>query len=243
MNSTIRQLVTAGASGATTLAVLIAAPAPAQAVAACGNAPVAFTTVFAAGFACQVGNAVADLFTTNYAAPAGTTASVAFAFLPGDIYDLDLNWNPADPFTSNATFGYRLTLLDPNEVFTAASLDVNGNGVRPGPGQTGGEYAGISRFLDGSLNQLLELTSIDGVRDPAGVDFTPLSVALNQVIVAQGVTTDPQSPSGIRPTINNVSTQLITERRTDTVPGPLGLAGIGAMFATARRLRRRIQAV
>lgn len=235
-----RQMAVAAASGAATLGVLALAPAPAQAVAACGPAPIDLATVFSGSFACQVGNAIADSFTTAFTLPAGVTGTAAFAFFDG-IYDVDFSVNPADSFTTSPTFAYRLSLIDPAERFVGAALDVNGNGVRPRAGTTDpGEYGGVAIISDG-VGTLATLTSINGARDPIGTGFTAFA-GRNTILVGQGVGTSPQEPSGIRPTINNASTQFITERRPDTVPGPLGIAGVGAMLATARRLRRRIAA-
>jgi hypothetical protein len=195
--------------------------------------------VFSGSFACSFGNAVVDQFFTPFTPPAGLTASASFAFFDG-IYDVDFSFNPADDFEPPVGFAYRFTLADQAEQVVAAALDVNGNGVRPRPTQTSpGQYAGIANIYDPSdlVNPLLQLTSIDGVRDPAGVGFTPFSPR-NSIVVVQAVGTDPQLPSGIRPTINNVSNQFIAE--TQSVPGPLPVLGVAAMFAQARRLRRRI---
>lgn len=243
MNPTIRQLTLGAASGAATLATLALAPVPpVHAAALCGNAPIALSTVFAPGFACQVGDAVVDLFTTAFVLPAGTTGSAAFAFFDG-IYDVDFNINPAFDFATPVSFGYRFTLLNAAERVTGAALDVNGNGVRPRPTQTSpGEYAGVALILDTSLNQVAELTSIDGDRDPSGVGFTPLSTSLSSLIVAQGVGTEPQLPSGVRPTINNVSNQFLVERQPDAVPGPVPILGALGAYGWSRRLRRRISA-
>ena len=241
MKPLLHQMAATGASGAAILAILAAAPAPAQAVAACGPAPIDMGVVFGGSFACQFGNAIADSFASAFTLPTGVTGTAAFAFFDG-IYDVDFSVNPGDSFTASPTFAYRLSLIDPAEQFVGAALDVNGNGVRPRPDTTyPGDYGGVALISDG-VSPLAALVSINGARDPVGVGFTTFA-GRNSILVSQGVATSPQEPSGIRPTINNASAQFITERRPDTVPGPLGVAGVGAMLATARRLRRRIQAV
>lgn len=238
MNPVLRSMTVAAASGTATLGILVTAPAPAQAVAACGPAPIDLAVVFGGSFACQFGNAIADAFATSFSLPAGVTGTAAFAFFDG-IYDVDFSVNPADSFVASPTFGYRLSLIDPQERFVGAALDVNGNGVRPRVGTTDpGEYGGAAVISDGAIT-LATLVSLNGSRDPVGVGFTPFS-GRNSIIVGQGVATSPQEPSGIRPTINNASTQFITERQPDSVPGPLPVLGVAAMFASARRLRRRI---
>lgn len=242
MNPTIRSLTFGAVSGAATLGFLALAPMPrADAVALCGPAPIDVLTVFAPGFACQVGNAIVDQFTTAFVLPAGTTGSAAFAFFD-DIYDADFNVNPANNFTPPVDFAYRFTLLDPSEFVVGVALDVNGNGVRTRPATTSpGTYGGTLSIRDLSSTLVASLSSTDGVRDPVGVDFTPLP-GLNSTLVEQRVFTDPQLPSGIRPTINNVSQQFITERRVDTVPGPLPILGALGAYGWSRRLRRRINA-
>jgi hypothetical protein len=247
MNSTIRQLALAGASSVATLGLLAAAPAPAQAAPACGGVPVAWNTVFTAGFACQVGNAIADSFIAAFALPANTTGSVSFAFLPGDVVDLDFSFNPGTAFTAGQAVGYRLTLLDPNEVFNGVASDVNGNNVPTRPGVTQqSAYVGLTEVytadpdLDVSALLLASLESINGARDPLD-GYSPVSPASNSIYTITAFATRPQLPSGADATINNVSQQYTTA--TQSVPGPLGVAGVGAMLATARRLRRRIKAV
>lgn len=236
-----QQMVVAGLSGAATLGILALTSAPARAVALCGAAPVAYNVVFGGGFSCQIGNAIISDFDTSFAPRPQTTAAVGFAFFD-DIYDVDFNFNPAEVFDPSIVFGYKLTLIDPREVFVGAALDVSGNGVRPRPGTTEpGEYGGVLNVLNAELAEVLELTSVDGVRDPVGVGFSPIP-GLRTINIAQVVGTTPQQPSGVFPTINNVSNQFITETRPDSVPGPLGVAGIGGAFFWARRLRRRINA-
>ena len=244
MKPLLHQMAVAGASGAATLGLLAAAPAPAQAVAACGPAPIDLAVVFGGSFACQIGNAIADSFASTFTLPAGVTGTAAFAFFDG-IYDVDFSVNPADNFITAPTFAYRLSLIDPAEQFVGAALDVNGNGVRPRFGITDpGEYGGLA-FVSDDVNTLATLISTNGSHDPLGVGFIAFA-GRNSILVSQGVATSPQEPSGIRPTINNISAQFITSGPVPTppytVPGPLGVAAVGGAFAWSRRLRRRIQA-
>ena len=222
MNPLVRQMVLAGASGAATLAILVAAPTHAQDSAlewADGASGFTLCDIDGCDFSILFNNRIPDVTVSQasgiFDAPMNTGANVL----------------TNAPITGSFTYSLAIDryILQDDHTFLFDGADANGL-----PSVGASFFAGSTFTGVGGGNQNL---AWDFDPSKLGVGITGTDIG-DQILTAASLTINASSAS-----VASYSGTIETTTRTDTVPGPLGVAGVGAMFATARRLRRRIQAV
>ena len=219
--------------GSALLAAIALPSAKANPLVLCDSQTWSESDLFGTGFSCQLGDKV---FSEFEELNPGDLASATFEFeiTPGNVFDFDIGWNPAVSFTGIEGVGYRMSVADPDFVFSGVALDTNG---QTDPNNSKSFYGAEKLVFDYSdqTTPIVVLESFFGTRDPVGSGYETIPGGLTDIYVVDIFT----AVEGA--TINNVSNQFI-QRPADTVPGPLPLLGAFAAFGYSRKLRSRISA-